>query len=86
MTPAIVLPPLVVLPPLPAPELVLTPWFPVSLDGWYAPVYAGWYDWRRIGTGDIDRLWWNAKTGRVMAVPGHCPPLAWDAWRGVLAP
>lgn len=85
----IILPPLpVILPPLPplpkVRDLTPTGWYPVSMDGWHPPVRSGWYEWRRAADGHIDRLWYNHASGNVMAVSGHCPPLVWDAWRGVV--
>lgn len=74
-------------PPVAAPPAVPytppTDWFPVSMSGWRPPVRDGWYDWRRIGTQEYDRLWWSVSSNRVFAVAGHCPPLVWDAWRGI---
>lgn len=78
-----ILPPLPSLPPLPEPAP--TPWFPVSFDGWQPPVRTGWYEWRRAIDGGIERLWYNHKTGSIMAVGGNMPPMVWDAWRGLSA-
>jgi hypothetical protein len=54
----------------------------VSFDGWQTPCYSGYYEWRRATDGVIERLWFNHKTGNVMAVGGTNPPAVWDAWRG----
>lgn len=75
--------PLPVLTPPPALfDLTPTDWFVVDIDGWHTPTRDGWYDWRRVDNGEIDRLWWSTRSGRVMAVSGNCPPMVWNAWRG----